>query len=487
MEALHLGHEANCVEVSGRVNFEHRPAAVDWTCDLLIPAISRAVVVRVMSLVRDLRKRPLLSWAFSISSACALRKEVPSVASGTYSSWVVHFGADEAGRPQGTVGSGEVIVVRLAVDAGLGSSRYGGLGGYIVRLVRGLAATPGYEVAALVPTQYLDHNELAVLPGGSRVVPVDVGRADLDFYDRRAYWEQEVLPATLTSAGYDAYFGPTLVLPLDWPGPKVVAVHDLAFEVASDFNTPLSTAFYSRWARASAEAADGVVAISQATANDLEHRWGISETVTVTPLASCLDYVPSDREQSATLVKEAFGIEAPFALNVGGNFPRKNLRRLLEATGRAHTFRAQNKLVIVVPYQPEAVIGQVRELGLDGSVEIVGYCPPDLLPHLYTAAQFFIYASLFEGFGLPPLEALQCGTPVAVSDREPFHEVLGDANAVYFDPTDLNAIAIALDRLSADEDLRVTLAESGPPRAALYSWARTIAGTAAVISRVAAG
>jgi glycosyltransferase involved in cell wall biosynthesis len=74
-----------------------------------------------------------------------------------------------------------------------------------------------------------------------------------------------------------------------------------------------------------------------------------------------------------------------------------------------------------------------------------------------------------------------------VSDREPFHEVLGDANAVYFDPTDLNAIAIALDRLSADEDLRVTLAESGPPRAALYSWARTIAGTAAVISRVAAG
>ena len=85
MEALHLGHEANCVEVSGRVNFEHRPAAVDWTCDLLIPAISRAVVVRVMSLVRDLRKRPLLSWAFSISSACALRKEVPSVASGTYS------------------------------------------------------------------------------------------------------------------------------------------------------------------------------------------------------------------------------------------------------------------------------------------------------------------------------------------------------------------------------------------------------------------
>lgn len=192
--------------------------------------------------------------------------------------------------------------MRLAVDAGLGSSRYGGLGGYILRLVRGLAAMPGFEVAALVPAHYLDHNELGVLPGGSRVVPVDVGREDLGFYDRRSYWEQEVLPATLASGDYDAYFGPTLVLPLDWPGPKVVAVHDLAFEVAPDFNTPLSTAFYSRWARASAEAAAGVVAISKATANDLEQRWGISETVTVTPLASCLDFVPSDRRQSARLV-----------------------------------------------------------------------------------------------------------------------------------------------------------------------------------------
>ena len=175
-----------------------------------------------------------------------------------------------------------------------------------------------------------------MLPGASRVVPVDVGREDLDFYDRRAYWEQELLPATLASGDYDAYFGPTLVLPLDWPGPKVVAVHDLAFEVAPDFNTPLSTAFYSRWARASAEAADGVVAISQATANDLEQRWGICETVTVTPLASCLDFVPADREQSARLVNEAFGFEAPFALNVGGNFPRKNLRRLLQAARQAH-------------------------------------------------------------------------------------------------------------------------------------------------------
>jgi hypothetical protein len=80
---------------------------------------------------------------------------------------------------------------------------------------------PEFEVTALVPTQHLDHNELGVLPGGSRVVPVDVGREDLDFCDRRAYWEQEVLPATLASGDYDAYFGPTLVLPLDWPaGPS---------------------------------------------------------------------------------------------------------------------------------------------------------------------------------------------------------------------------------------------------------------------------
>lgn len=376
-------------------------------------------------------------------------------------------------------------MMRVAVDAGLGSSRYGGLGGYVIRMVRGLAATPGFEVSALVPVHNLGHNEIGDLPGDSRVVPVEIGRADLDFYDRRVYWEQEILPSVLTEGGYDAYFGPTLLLPLTWPGAKVVAIHDLAFEAAPDFNTPVSTAFYQRWAKPSAEAAAGIAAISQATARDLDQRWGIADTVTVTPLASCLEFVPRDHAESRRAVIEAFGIDGPFALNVGGNFPRKNLHRLLDAVPLTGRFRSERTLVLVIPHRPEDVVDTVRQRGLQDYVKVVGYCPPDVLPHLFSAADFFVYPSLFEGFGLPPLEALQCGTPVAVSDRDPFREVLGADNAVYFDPTDPRSIADALDRLTADEELHERLAASGPPRAGCYSWETTVRMTAELIARSA--
>ena len=375
--------------------------------------------------------------------------------------------------------------MRLAVDAGLGSSRYGGLGGYVMRIVRGLAATPGFEVSALVPAHNLGRNEIGDLPGDSRVIPVEVGRPELDFYDRRVYWEQEVLPSVLSEGGYDAYFGPTLLLPLAWPGPKVVAIHDLAFEAAPDLNTPRSTAFYQKWAKPSAQAAAGIAAISHTTARDLDQLWGIADTVTVTHLAPCLEFVPADREESRRAVSATLDISGPYALNVGGDFPRKNLSRLLDAVPLASKFRREHTLVLVIPYRPEDMTELVRRRELQDCVKVVGYCPPELLPHLFSAADFFVYPSLFEGFGLPPLEAMQCGTPVAVSDRDPFREVLGADNALYFDPTDPGSMADALDRLTADRDLRDQLAAGGPSRAARYSWESTVRDTSELIARVA--
>ena len=132
------------------------------------------------------------------------------------------------------------------------------------------------------------------------------------------------------------------------------------------------------------------------------------------------------------------------------------------------------------------VFRAVERLGLAGRVRFAGHVPGEQLPLWYNAAEVFVYPSLYEGFGLPPLEALACGTPVVTSATSAMPEVVGDA-AVLVDPRDPEALAAALTRLLAAAALRATLRDRGPRRAALFSWARTAAATRAVYDEVLAG
>jgi glycosyltransferase involved in cell wall biosynthesis len=209
--------------------------------------------------------------------------------------------------------------------------------------------------------------------------------------------------------------------------------------------------------------------------------------VTVTPYAADPIYRPMDREAARRAVAERFGLRGPFVLAVGVLQPRKNLPRLIRAFGRVAREAPHALALVGKPgWAHEELKRAVAASGLGSRVKFTGYVPDADLPVLYNAAELFVYPSLYEGFGLPPLEAMACGTPVVTANVTSLPEVVGDA-ALAVDPTDELALADAIGRALTDEALRERLRTAGLAHAALFSWERTAALTLQVYHRVREG
>jgi glycosyltransferase involved in cell wall biosynthesis len=180
------------------------------------------------------------------------------------------------------------------------------------------------------------------------------------------------------------------------------------------------------------------------------------------------------------------GVEGrPYVLGVGTLEPRKNLPRLVEAFASLPTeVRGERVLALAGPpgWETDATIAAARRHA--DVVRPLGFVPDAELPALYRGADLFAYPSLYEGFGLPVLEAMRCGTPVLTSDRSSLPEVAGDA-AVYVDPTDVGSIREGLTRALTDADMRRRLSAAGLERARGFSWARCAAETLDLLERIA--
>lgn len=369
--------------------------------------------------------------------------------------------------------------MRLVIDA-MPTSRAGGVGNYATRVISGLAARKEFDIVALIPDFAHEHAQLPDSSAGFKVEVVPTGRTlPTDSYGRRALWEQEIVPQYLHGSDPELYFGPVFMAPVSWPGPKVVTVHDLAFERHSTYNTPESTRYYSTWARRSAQKAAAIMCISHCTRADLVDRWNITSPTFVTHLAPCVTPEPAGCDVSVRRIAEALGLEPPFGLYVGDTFPRKNLDLLIAAVARADSIGPRFPMVLAVP-PSDGLVATARRHHVQDRVRMIGDCRDELLPHLYAAAEFLVYPSLFEGFGLPPLEAMTCGTAVAATNAGAVPEVLQD-NALYFEPRDADSIAAAIGRLAQDPALRESLAERGRAHAAGYTWERTTEQTARVL------
>ncbi len=192
------------------------------------------------------------------------------------------------------------------------------------------------------------------------------------------------------------------------------------------------------------------------------------------PEAPTPGLAPAIPDQVAELV-ERMRLPRTFFLFLGALEPRKNVLGLVRAMGELYaTGDTRADLVIAgAPGWSNQDVGEeVKRLGLSDHVRFAGYIAPSDLPALYGAATGFVYPSFFEGFGLPPLEAMVCGTPVVCSNTSSMPEVMGDA-ALLIDPHSASDLAGALRRLLDDDMLRARLREAGIARAALYSWQRT--------------
>ena len=218
-----------------------------------------------------------------------------------------------------------------------------------------------------------------------------------------------------------------------------------------------------------ARRSERVIAISEAGKTDISRFLGVTlDRIDVTYLG------PGLREEATANEDDVRGeLElgaGPIVLTVSAKRPHKNLERLLEAFGEL-----EGNAVLVVPGYETGFEADLRAKAGD-RVRFTGWLDDDVLDGLYRAATCLVFPSLAEGFGLPVLDALVRGTPVATSNATSLPEVAGDA-ALYFDPEDTDAIAAAIERLLEDEGLRNRLRKAGPVQAAKFSWARTADGT----------
>jgi glycosyltransferase involved in cell wall biosynthesis len=291
----------------------------------------------------------------------------------------------------------------------------------------------------------------------------------------RAIYLHAFLPKILDKIQPDVRHYTNFLAPISEDKPFVVTVHDMGLEVLRDAH-PLAKRLYTkRLIPHTARKARLIITNSEYSKWEIVRYLGMPEDrIRVTPLAASAEFKPGSVQP-----------EKPYFLYVGNLEPRKNLERLIEAFARMPGKDYQLVIAGNRWYQGDAAEVKARSLGLNGRVKFLGYVPRAELPALFSGATAFVYPSLLEGFGLPILESMACGTPVITSNNSSMKEIAHDA-AVLIDPTDVREMTEALVDLAEDRSLREELSRRGLNRAAEFSWARTAQLTLNVYREVAA-
>lgn len=281
------------------------------------------------------------------------------------------------------------------------------------------------------------------------------------------------LPVDLFTGTMDLFHAPDYLLPPVRKGARVITVHDLSFLVVPQYAEPNLAAYLSRALPGSVERATLIFADSETTRQDLVSHLRIPpEKVEVVYAGVDPAFAPVVDEARLQAVRARHGITGPFILNVGTLEPRKNVEGLIRAFAllRAEG-RLPHRLLLAggKGWLYEGIFNLVQELRLQDAVSFLGYVAEADLPALLSMADVFVYPSFYEGFGLPPLEAMACGTPVVASKAPCLPEVLGDA-ALLVDPADSQELAWAMEQVIEDSKLRSTLLAKGRARAAEYTW-----------------
>jgi glycosyltransferase involved in cell wall biosynthesis len=361
--------------------------------------------------------------------------------------------------------------VRVGINALLLNQSSGyrqtGVSRYIDRLLRALPDAMGEDElrAYIGHGMHLPHESDS---RSSRPAQISVGHPGA-----RIAWEHLALPALTRRDHLDLFHGTVNVIPLGLPCPSVVTIHDLAFLRFPEQVTAKRYQYLSRTIRSSVKRAARVLSVSEATKRDIvELLYVAPEKIAITPLGVDERFRRID-EDALSHFREQAGIERPFVLFVGTLEPRKNLPRLVEAFTLIAS-DVPHDLVVIGPegWLTSEIHGSSRQLLDRGRIQFRGFVPDGQLPAWYSACDLFAYPSLYEGFGLPPVEAMACGAPVLTSSVSSLPEVVGDA-ALTVDPLDTEAISAGMLRVLSDANLRDDLRRRGPEQAKRFTWQRT--------------
>ena len=294
----------------------------------------------------------------------------------------------------------------------------------------------------------------------------------------RIWWDFVLLPRMLRKLKIDAAIFPKNVIPFCAGCACFVVIHDLAYFDHNMGAYPILDTLYMRsLIPQSVRRASGVLAVSESTREDIFRYTNCNpEKITITYEAAHDIYQPITDISKLTTVKERYNLPDRFILYVGSLSPRKNIVRLVEAFSSIAR-RLQHKLVFTASksWKDSRVYDAIERLCLGDRTQKLGYVQQEDMPALYNLADAYVYPSLYEGFGLPVLEAMQCGCPVVASNTSSIPELAGHA-ALLVDPLDTTALFEAIYKVLTDKELRKKLISSGFKQAAKFSWARC-AGT----------
>lgn len=327
-----------------------------------------------------------------------------------------------------------------------------GVGTYIRNLLEAYAERPGdLAVHALI-----NPSDRRYLPGGENIAPLVIPLS-VPVYSPL---EQVVLPFYCKKVRPDLVHFANFNCSYLCPRPYVVTIHDLIYHLYPEACPHKLAHLYAKaLLRSSAGKARMVITDSNASRGDITSRLDApAEKVRVIHIGIGRQYEPV---ANAREVLKKYNLPADYILYVGNHEPRKNLAGLINAYAASHS-RARYSLVIAGKKDPRRAktYELISSLSLNGKVVLAGYVPPEDLPALYTAAGLFVFPSFYEGFGLPPLEAMACGTPVVCSNTSSLPEIVGDA-AVTVDPHNTEALTRAIDRALTDNDLAAELVRRG--------------------------
>ncbi len=242
-------------------------------------------------------------------------------------------------------------------------------------------------------------------------------------------------------------------------------------------------------ARQTARRAAHIITVSEYSRGDIQRTYGIApHRITVTPEAAAPNLMPVTNETELRRIRESYGIREPYILSLCSIQPRKNLVRLIEAYSSLRGVRPEVKLPQLVlagkrGWLDSETFRAAERNNLGNDLLFTGYVPEQDLAGLYSGASCFVYPSYFEGFGLPVVEAMQCGVPVIAGNRTSLPEIVGEAGLL-FDPFDTQALVTALKHVLDDDEYRASLRAKGLAKAKQFNWQTTAQLTLGVYERV---
>jgi glycosyltransferase involved in cell wall biosynthesis len=296
----------------------------------------------------------------------------------------------------------------------------------------------------------------------------------------RFFWNQLIFPFKLHAQ--EVVYCPTHHGFLWGPSKQVITVHDLlAIKFPSQYR--LQYYYFKCFLPFLLKKAAAVVADSENTRRDIHSYYGVNlNKIQVVYSAIPQDFKPADHD-ALQRVRGIYGVNE-FVLIVGASYPHKNISRAIKAFAEIRCKAPRLELVVAGGRKEylKVLEQEARDLDVEG-VRFLGYVPQRDIPILYSAAYALLYPSLYEGFGLPPLEAMACGCPVIVSNTSSLPEICGDA-AYYVDPYSIESIAEGLFRVVSDEKTRAALRQKGLERAKSFTWKKAAEGVYRILNLV---